>query len=292
AVGLHVSEHGIKDDSTGETELFTTEDEVYRRLGYDYIEPELRENRGELDAARNGTLPQLVEIDDIRGELHSHTTLSDGVGTIEQMAAAAIERGYEYLAITDHSASHGFGDNVSAERLWERIEEIEAFNATDPGIRVLAGSEVNILPEGGLDYPDDLLGALDWVIASIHTSFGKSAAEMTDRMITAIEHPEVDCIGHATGRMLNRREPYDIDLERAFEVAAGNGTAFEINGNPRRRDLNDVHARMAAEVGVKIVLNTDAHRPETMDFMFFAVATARRAWLSPDQILNTRPWWK
>jgi len=292
AAGLHVSEHGIKDDATGETELFTTEEEVYRRLGYDYIEPELREDRGELDAARDGSLPRLVELDDVRGELHCHTTLSDGTGTIEEMAAAARDRGYEYLAITDHSASHGFGDNVSAERLWQRIEEIEAFNASDPGIRVLAGSEVNILPEGGLDYPDDLLAALDWVIASIHTSFNRSAEEMTARMISAIEHPEVDCIGHATGRLINRRDPYSIDLERAFEAAARTGTAFEINGNPRRRDLNDAHARMAAEAGVKIVLNTDAHRPETMDYMFFAVATARRAWLTADQVLNTRPWWK
>lgn len=292
AGGLHVSEHGIKDDATGETELFATEEEVYRRLGYDYVEPELRENRGELDAAMEGKLPVLVGIDDIRGELHCHTTLSDGLGTVEEMAAAAIERGYEYLAITDHSASHGFGDNVTAERLWQRIEEIEAFNATNSGIRVLAGSEVNILPEGGLDYPDDLLAALDWVIASIHTSFSMSEAKMTERMIGAIEHPEVDCIGHATGRLLNRRDPYEIDLERAFEAAAEAGTAFEINGNPRRRDLNDVYARMAAEAGVKIVLNTDAHRPETMDYMFFAVATARRAWLTADQVLNTGPWWK
>lgn len=292
AGGLHVSEHGIKDDATGETELFATEEEVYRRLGYDYVEPELRENRGELDAAMEGKLPVLVGIDDIRGELHCHTTLSDGLGTVEEMAAAAIERGYEYLAITDHSASHGFGDNVTAERLWQRIEEIEAFNATNPGIEVLAGSEVNILPEGGLDYPDDLLAALDWVIASIHTSFSMSEAKMTERMIGAIEHPEVDCIGHATGRLLNRRDPYEIDLERAFEAAAEAGTAFEINGNPRRRDLNDVYARMAAEAGVKIVLNTDAHRPETMDYMFFAVATARRAWLTADQVLNTGPWWK
>lgn len=292
AEGLHVSEHGIKDDATGKTELFLTEEEIYRRLGYDYIEPELRENRGELDAARDGNLPKLVGIGDIRGELHCHTTLSDGVASLEEMVLAARDRGYEYLAVTDHSASHGFGDHVSADRLWQRIEEIEALNATDPGIRVLAGSEVNIGPEGGLDYPDDLLEALDWVIASIHTSFHKTEAEMTARMIPAIEHPQVDCIGHATGRLLNRREPYAIDLERCFEAAIRTGTAFEINGDPRRRDLNDVYARMAAETGVKIVLNTDAHRPETLGYMFFAVATARRAWLTPGHILNTGPWWK
>lgn len=292
AIGLHVSEHGIKDDATGETERFETETEVYRRLGYSYIEPELREDRGELDAARDGTLPELVRADDIRGELHCHTTLSDGTATLEEMAGAARARGYEYLAITDHSSSHGFGDHVTAERLWQRIEEIEAFNATDPGILVLAGSEVNILPDGELDYPDDLLRALDWVIASIHTSFNMKEDRMTARMIAAIEHPEVDLIGHATGRLLNQREPYRIDLERCFESAARCGTAFEINGNPRRRDLNEVNARLAAESGVGIVLNTDAHRPEAMDYMAFAVATARRAWLDAGRILNTGPWWK
>lgn len=292
AGGLHVSEHGIKDDATGETDRFLTEREVYRRLGYDYIEPELREDRGELDAARDGNLPDLVGIEDIRGELHCHTTLSDGVASLEEMAEAARRRGYEYLAITDHSASHGFGNHVTAGRLWQRIEEIEALNATDPGIRVLAGSEVNILPEGGLDYPDDLLEALDWVIASIHTSFHRPAREMTARMVSAIEHPQVDCIGHATGRLLNRRDPYELDLEECFEAAARTGTAFEINGNPQRRDLNDIHARMAADAGVKIVLNTDAHRPESMENMFYAVATARRAWLTAGQVLNTSPWWK
>lgn len=292
ATGLHVSEHGIKDDATGRTARFTREEEVYGRLGYPYIEPELREDRGELDAARAGTLPRLVGQEDIRGELHCHTTLSDGTATLEQMTDAARGRGYEYLAITDHSATHGFGDNVPVDRLWKRIEEIEEFNATDPGIRVLAGTEVNILPDGELDYPDDLLAALDWVIASIHTSFHKGPGEMTARMVNAIEHPEVDCIGHATGRLINRREPYGLDLERCFEAAARCGTSFEINGNPIRRDLNELHARLAAEAGVKIVLNTDAHRPEHLDYMFYALATARRAWLAADQILNANPWWK
>jgi len=292
AGGLHVSEHGIKDDSTGTTDRFRTEEEVYRRLGYEYIEPELREDRGELDAARAGELPDLVTTDDIRGELHCHTTLSDGTAGLEQMGEAARSRGYEYLALTDHSASHGFGDDVSAERLWQRIEEVEAFNSGDHGIRLLAGSEVNILPDGSLDYEDDLLDALDWVIASIHTSFHKPADEMTARMIAAIEHPGVDCIGHATGRLINRREPYGIDLEPCFEAAARTGTCFEINGDPRRRDLSEIHARMAAEAGVGIVLTTDAHRPDSLDFMFFAVATARRAWLPAARILNAGPWWK
>jgi len=290
--GLHVSENGVKDDATGETEFFSTEREVYERLGYQYIPPELRENRGELDAAEKGELPDLVERDQIRGDLHCHTTLSDGIATLEEMAAAAEALGYEYLAITDHSASHGFGNNVTPERLWERIGEIREFNSRSEGIRLLAGSEVNILPDGSLDYEDDLLESLDWVIASIHTAFKDDVDAMTDRMIGAIQHPHVDCIGHPTGRLLNQRDGYPIDIERVIAAAVEAGTHFEINGNPKRRDLNEIHARMAAEAGVKIVLNTDAHRPDTLRFMGYAVATARRAWLTPDQVLNTGSWWK
>jgi len=290
--GLHVSEHGILDDETGETERFRTEQEVYGRLGYEYIVPELRENRGELEAARNGTLPDLVERGDIKGDLHSHTTLSDGKNTLIEMAAEAGRLGYEYLAITDHSATHGFGDNVLADRLLERIEEIAAFNDSGHHIRLLAGSEVNIHPDGSLDYEDDVLEQLDWVIASIHTGFSTDADEMTGRMLAAIEHPAVDCIGHATGRLLARRDPYPLHVEKLFEAAAANGTAFEVNGSPKRRDLSDIHARMAAEAGVKIVLNTDAHSTSSLGFMSYAVATARRAWLEPKDILNTGPWWK
>jgi DNA polymerase (family 10) len=290
--GLHVSEHGILDDATGETDRFDNEEQVYRRLGYEYIPPELREGRGELEAARNGTLPQLVELEDIKGDLHCHTTLSDGRNTLIEMAAEAGRRGYEYLAITDHSATHGFGDNVLPDRLLERVEEIADFNASGHHIRLLAGSEVNIHPDGTLDYEDEVLEQLDWVIASIHTGFSKDPDEMTGRMLAAIEHPLVDCIGHATGRLLERRAPYPLDVERVFAAAAANGTAFEINGSPRRRDLSDIHARMAAEAGVKIVLNTDAHGTDTLVGMKYAVATARRAWLGPDQILNTGPWWK
>jgi DNA polymerase (family 10) len=294
--GLHVSENGILDDKTGETERFTTEEEVYARLGYDYIVPELREDRGELDAAREGTLPELVGIDQVKGDLHCHTTLSDGRGTLEEMAAAAEALGYEYLAVTDHSASHGFGNHVTPDQLWERIEEIRAFNrrrAKKKGkFRLLAGSEVNIGTRGELDYEEDLLKALDWVIASIHTSFSGDEKKMTGRMIIAIENPLVDCIGHPTGRLLNKREGYPLDVEKVVRAAAGNDTMLEINGSPQRRDLNDVHARMAKEAGVKIVLNTDAHGPETLQNMAYSVATARRAWLGPDDVMNTGSWWK
>jgi DNA polymerase (family 10) len=290
--GLHVSEHGIKDDSTGQTEAFRTEQEVYERLGYSYIEPELRENRGELEAARSGELPDLVERSQVRGDLHCHTTLSDGQNTLEEMAAAAEELGYDYLAITDHSASHGFGDGVPADMLLRRVEEIREFNQQDGRIRLLAGSEVNINADGTLDYEDDVLAELDWVIASIHTGFSKSGSAMTARMIAAVEHPAVDCIGHATGRLLTRRDPYPLDVEAAFEAAARSNTAFEINGSPKRRDLSDIHARMAKQAGVKIVLNTDSHRTGSFEYMRYAVATARRAWLEPEDVLNTGPWWK
>lgn len=292
AQGLHVSENGIKDDSTGKTELFDTEEGVYERLGYQYIVPELRENRGELDAAAKGELPELIERSQIRGDLHCHTTLSDGVASLEEMAAAAEALGYEYLAITDHSESHGFGNNVEPDRLWQRIEEINEFNNEDHKIRLLSGSEVNIHPNGSVDYDEDLLGALDWVIASIHTGFKDDEKAMTERMITAIENPLVDCIGHPTGRLINQRDGYPLDIEKVVAAAAENDTLIEINSNPRRRDLNEIHARMAAEAGVKIVINTDAHRPETLQFIDYGIATARRAWLTADQVLNTGPWWK
>ena len=290
ARGLSVSEHGVTDTETGKVTLCSTEEEVYDRLGYAYIEPELREGRGELKAAREGDLPELVSIDDIRGDLHSHTTLSDGRNTLEEMAEAAKARGYAYLSITDHSASHGFGDHVTAERLWQRIEEIGEWNKGKRGFRLLAGSEVNIGLDGALDYPDDLVGALDWVIASVHTSFSISEREMTERVLAAIENPQVNCIGHLTGRLIGRREPYGIDIEAVAEAAARTGTVLEINGNPNRRDLSEQHARLAVEAGVTIVLNTDAHGVDTLDNMTYAVATARRAWLTPKDVANTRGW--
>ncbi len=290
ARGLSVSEHGITETESGEVELCESEAAVYRRLGYDYVEPELREGRGELKAAREGKLPELVELADLRGDLHSHTTLSDGRNSLEEMAEAGRARGYAYMAITDHSASHGFGDHVTEQRLWERIEEIKAWNKGKRGFRLLAGSEVNIGLDGALDYPEDLIDALDWVVASVHTSFAISAAEMTERVLVAIENPGVDCIGHLTGRLIGRREPYGIDVEAVAEAAARTATMIEINGNPNRRDLSDRHARLAVDAGVTIVLNTDAHGVDTLDNMAYAVATARRAWLTKADVANTRGW--
>jgi DNA polymerase (family X) len=287
--GLHVSEYGILDDATGESVAYAGEPQVYERLGLQYIEPELREDRGELQAAAKGQLPLLIELSDIRGDLHSHTIASDGHFTIEEMGAAAQELGYEYLAITDHSASHGFGNHVTPDQLERQIELVASADAKLDGIELLAGSEVNILPDGSLDYDDDLLARLDWVLASVHTSFSMSEQQMTERIITAVEHPLVRAIGHPTGRLIERRPPYAVDLDAVFAAAARTGTMLEINGNPDRRDLSDVHARAAAKAGVTIVIDSDAHRTQTLQNMRWGVATARRAWLTAAQVANTRP---
>jgi DNA polymerase (family 10) len=286
--GLHVSEYGISDDESGESEAFTTEEEVYERLGMQYIPPELRENRGELQAAREGRLPELIELGDVRGDLHMHTTLSDGHASVEEMAAAARELGYEYLAITDHSATHGFGNDVQPDALLRRAEEIRAL--PDLGITVLAGTESNVLPDGSLDYADDVLEQLDWVVASLHTSFRLSDKEQTGRMLRAMEHPLVDVIGHPTGRLIERREAYALDLDRVIAKAVETGTFLEINANPDRRDLNDVYARAAAEAGVTLLIDSDAHWPRTLKNMRYGVATARRAWLTKEHVGNTRAW--
>ena len=288
--GLHVSEYGIADDETGGSEAFESEEEVYERLGMQYVPPELRENRGELQAAREGRLPELIEFADIRGDLHMHTTLSDGHASVEEMAATARELGYEYIAITDHSASHGFGNDVQPDALLERLEEIRAL--PDLGIQVLAGTETNVLPDGSLDYEDDVLEQLDWVVASLHTSFRLSENEQTERMLKAMEHPLVDVIGHPTGRLIERREAYSLDLDRVIAKAAETGTFLEINANPDRRDLNDVYARAAAEAGVTLLVDSDAHWPRTLLNMRYGVATARRAWLTKENVGNTRTWAK
>jgi DNA polymerase (family 10) len=289
--GLHVSEYGILDDATGETVRCATEEEVYATLGLPYIEPELREGRGELEAALKDELPGLVTLEDLRGDLHSHTTLSDGNQDTEKMAEGARGRGYEYLAITDHSASHGFGNHVDIATLEQQIERVRALNASfGDDFELLIGTETNILPDGSLDYPDELLAELDWVVASVHTSFNMSADDMTGRMIAAVEHPLVDVIGHPTGRKIETRAPYGVDMEKVIAAAAKAGTMLEINAAPDRRDLNELHARAAARAGVLIVIDSDAHSVRNLELMRYGVATARRAWLTPEQVANTRPW--
>jgi DNA polymerase (family X) len=296
--GQHVSEYGVLDDAIGSTRTCTSEHELYELLGLAYIEPELREDRGELAAALadfaladgERALPRLIELEDIRGDLHSHTVASDGHNTIGEMADAARALGYEYLAITDHSASHGFGNDVSPEQLRRQIELVHDANAQIDGIELLAGSEVNILPDGSLDYEDDLLARLDWIVASAHTSFGMSEQAMIERMIAAIEHPLIDAIGHPTGRLIERRAPYAIDLDAVFAAAARTGTFLEINANPERRDLSDSGAHAAVRAGVRLVIDSDAHRTRTLQNMRWGVATARRAWLTREDVANTRSW--
>jgi DNA polymerase (family 10) len=288
--GLHVSEYGILDDADGNALRCPTEEAVYAKLDLPWIPPELREGRGELEAAAAGTLPELITEADLRGDLHSHTTLSDGRQDVEAMVAGARARGYEYLAITDHSATHGFGNHVDAGALQAQIERVRALNAELEDFDVLIGTETNILTDGTVDYPDELLAELDWVVASIHTSFGMSEADMTARMVAAMEHPYVDVIGHPTGRKIETRGPYALDIERVIEAAARTHTMLEINAAPDRRDLNELHARAAAEAGVLITIDSDAHSVRNLELMRFGIATARRAWLTRAQVANTRSW--
>lgn len=285
--GLHVSEYGILDDANSETLRCATEEAVYEKLGLPWIPPELRENRGELDLR---DVPPLIELGDLRGDLHMHTVASDGRNTIEEMAEAARDRGYEYIAITDHSASHGFGNDVAPDELRRQIERVREVNAAVDGVEVLIGTESNIHTDGRLDYDDELLAELDWVIASVHTSFGVGSEQMTKRVVAACEHPSCDAIGHLTGRKIESRAPYAIDVDAVIEVASRTGTMLEINSSADRRDLNDVHARAAAAAGVRILINSDAHGANTLGSVRWGVATARRAWLGPDQVANTLPW--
>jgi DNA polymerase (family 10) len=288
--GLHVSEYGVLDDATGETHHCATEEEVYALLGLPWIPPELREDRGELRFKTAEDVPALVAPGDLRGDLHMHTTLSDGRNTAEEMALAARDLGLEYIAITDHSASHGFGNHVDPGELRRQVERIRALNERIEGIEILIGTEANIGTDGAPDYDDDLLAELDWVIGSVHTSFGMGTEAMTDRIVAAIEHPLVDAIGHPTGRKIERRAPYGVDMDRIVAAAARTGTMIEINSAPDRRDLNDVDARAAARAGVRILVNSDAHGANTLPNTRWGVATARRAWLTAADVANTLPW--
>jgi len=288
--GLHVSEYGVKDDASGETHRCEREEEVYDLLGLQYIEPELRENRGELEAAASDALPHLITVEDLRGDLHCHTTASDGKASIEAMGRAAHTAGYEYLAITDHSASVAV--RIDAAQLRDHIARIRELSGSDGvgGVTLLAGSEVNILPDGSLDYDDEILAELDWVVASVHSSFQMDSTAMTARIVRAISNPLVDVIGHVSGRKIERRPPYHFEFSAVVEAAAETGTMLEINSSPDRRDMNDVHARAAAAAGIPIVIDCDAHRVGGFEVARYGVATARRAWLEPSAVANTRPW--
>jgi DNA polymerase (family 10) len=287
--GARISEYGIFAAGT-DRELTAGEDEgeVYRFLSLPYIPPEMREDRGEIEAARAGTLPVLITEGEIRGNLHSHTTWSDGAVSIEGMAAAARARGHAYIAITDHSKRLGITNGLDEERLRSQMAEIDRLNAaaTD-GFRILKGSEVDILPDGTLDLDPALLDRLDFVIASVHSGFKQDEETMTARVIRAMESGVVDLIAHPTGRLLGARDPYAIDLERIYDAAIATQTALEINSFPDRLDLNDVAARRARDRGVKISINTDAHHPDHLGLYFYGIATARRAWLTAPDVINT-----
>jgi DNA polymerase (family 10) len=275
--GLSASEYSITVVDTGEELKFADEEQVYERLGYEFIPPELRENAGELEAARKGELPKLVELTDVKGDLHSHTSYSDGRDSLEQMVLAARARGYKYYAVTDHPRG----------TLAEQDLEIDALNERLKPFRILKGIEVNIRIDGSLSLPDEVLAKRDWVMASLHAAFDRNP---TERVLTAMENPHVDCIGHLTARKINIRPAANIDFERVVAKALETGTFFEINAQPNRLDLRDSHARLAGEAGVKIAVNTDAHQLSALQHMEMGVAQARRAWLTKDQVLNTRTW--
>jgi DNA polymerase (family X) len=278
--GLSVSEYGVAEVESGAVHSFATEEEVYAFLGYAWIPPELRENLGELDAARRNELPALVELADLRGDLHTHTTWSDGKSSLEEMVARALAKGYDYYAICDHS--HRLRDG----RLVQQHEAIDALDAQLP-IQLLKGIEANIRADGEVDVAAEDLATLDWVVASVHTSFDKNA---TERVLAAMENPYVDCIGHLTNRKIGKRAPADVDLERVIEKALETGTFLEINSQPDRLDLTDVHARAAREAGLKLAIDSDGHQVSALDYVELGVGQARRAWLTKGDVVNTHTW--
>jgi len=279
--GFSVSEYSVTVVETGEEHRFAGEAEVYRFLGYDWIPPELREDGGELAAARRKELPALVELADLRGDLHTHTTWSDGKDSLEDMVAAAQLRGYAYYAICDHS------QRLRGGLLAQQAEQIDALNEVATPLRILKGIEVNIRPDGTLDVSDEDLATRDWVVASVHSRFDHDA---TGRVLAAMENPYVDCIGHLTGRKIGKRPPAPVDVERVIEQALATGTFLEVNSQPDRLDLSDIHARAAREAGLKLVIDSDGHRIGALDYVELGVGQARRAWLTKDDVLNTRTW--
>jgi DNA polymerase (family 10) len=283
---LSLSEHGFTRDDESEI-LCATEEEVYEVLGIPWIPPEVREDRGEVQAALAGELPNFIELDDIQAELHTHSTWSDGKVSIMEMATAARDRGYKILAITDHSPSLGITQGVTIEDFKEQRAEIDrAQEELGDSILILQGSEVEIKADGTLDYPDQVLAALDIVFASLHVSLRQPREQVTQRLLNAIQNPHVDVIGHPTGRLIPDREGADLDMEAIFAAAAQSGVAMEISAHPERLDLNDIHSRRAVELGIPLSINTDAHSPGELDLMHFGVATARRGWVESKHVIN------
>ncbi len=289
-MGINVSEYGLAKEGTGDYEPVATEEELYGRLGLPYIPPELREDTGEIEAAERGELPDLVEVSDVRGDLHVHTNWSDGKGTIESMAEEAIELGYEYLVFCDHSQSLKVANGLSPERLRNKISAVREANDKYGEIQLLCGSEVDILKDGSLDYEDPLLAELDFVVASVHTSFKVGEKAMTERIVRAMNNPNVNTVGHPTGRILNRRDPYEVDVSRLIEEAAATSTALELNSYVDRLDLSVPYLREAVNAGARITIDTDAHDETALAFARFGVSQARRAWVEKGSVINCLPW--
>lgn len=286
-MGLKINEYGVfrgEEMIAGETEA-----EIYRTLGLPFIPPELREDRGEIEAAMEGRLPDLIELDDIKGDLHTHTTWSDGKASIAEMADAAEELGYEYIGISDHSPSQTIARGLPIERLLEKKKELAYEAGRRNNIKVLMGTEVDIKMDGTLDYPDEILRDLDVVVASVHSGFKMDRETMTNRIISAIKNPYVHAIGHPTGRLIGEREPYEVDIDLVIEAAAEYGKALEVNGSYPRLDLNDLHVRKAVDAGVRIIISTDAHSTAQLLFMRYGVGTARRGWVQKKDVLNALP---
>ncbi len=290
--GLKLNEYGIFNAKTKKYLCGKTEQEVYKKLGMQYVEPELRENRGEIEAALKNKLPKLIGYKDIRGDLQMHTKYSDGVNTIEQMAKAAKQMGYEYIAITDHSKSEHIAHGMDEKKLSKYIAEIDKVNKKLKGIRILKGAEVDILADGSLDYSDKYLKKLDIVIAAVHSRFKSTEAEMTKRILKALENKYVKILAHPTGRLINTRKPYAVNLSKVLLACKANNVWPEINAFPSRLDLNDAHTKDAIEKGVKLVINTDSHSTDQLRYMEFGIATARRGWARKKDIINALPWKK
>ncbi len=286
---LKLSEYGITDLESGVMEKFTTEEGFYGRLELQFIPPELREGQWEVEMAEQNAIPRLIELGDLKGDLHVHTDWSDGHDSIEAMALAARAKGYEYMAITEHSAGRGVARGLNEERLRNQIGEIKKLNQRMDGFRILTGIEVDIRADGSLDLPDELLSELDIVVAAVHSAMNQEQGKMTERVLRAIRNPHVDVLAHPTCRLLGEREPIMVDMEAVFNAAVETDTALEINAMPSRLDLKDIHASRARELGVKLIISTDAHSVSHLDLIRFGVGVARRGWCEAKHILNTRP---
>jgi DNA polymerase (family 10) len=287
--GYKLNEYGLFDKKTEKFIAGKTEEEIYKKIGFPYIEPELRENRGEFEAAKKKLIPDLVGYDDIKGDFHVHSLWSDGGDSIETIATVAQQRGYSFIGIADHSQSLRIANGLTEDRVKKKLEEIKKLNKKFSHLRILCGTECDIKSDGTLDYSNQILKQFDFVYAAIHTAFKMEKETMTKRIIKGMDNEHVDFVAHPTGRLIGKRDPYEVDIEQLFDVAKETETMLEINSFPDRLDLNDVHAKMVKDQGVKVVLGTDSHSINHLEFIRFGIATARRGWLEKKDVLNTNP---